>query len=309
MTNKIAAIQKPPVLLDKQASIKCAISSIGEVAAQGAELAVFPEAFLPGYPTWVWRLRPGGDIALSGLIHQKLRENAVDIDRGDLVPICEAARENAITVVIGMTEVDSVVSGSTLYNTVVVIGPDGARHRKLLATNPERMVWGPGDARGLRVVDTPVGRVGCLLCWENYMPLARFALYAQNLEILIAPTWDCGDGWAASMRHIAREGGCWVVSLATALHTSDISADFPGRDTLFSTDEWINDGNAVVFEPGGGPIAGPLHQKQEVLYADIDAGKAPASRRSLDVTGHYARPDIFTLSVNRLAMPPVTFVD
>ena len=141
------------------------------------------------------------------------------------------------------------------------------------------------------------------------MPLARFALYAQNLEILVAPTWDCGDGWSASMRHIAREGGCWVVSLATALHTRDISADFPGRDILFSTDEWINDGNAVVFEPGGGPIAGPLQQKQEVLYADIDTGKAPASRRSLDVTGHYARPDIFTLSVNRVAMPPVTFVD
>ena len=312
MSNKIAAIQKPPVLLDKQASINCAIGSIEEVAAQGAELAVFPEAFLPGYPTWVWRLRPGGDMALSGTIHRKLRENAVNIDRGDLFPICEAARKNSITVVIGMSEVDSAVSGSTLYNTVAVIGPDGTllnRHRKLLATNPERMVWGPGDARGLRVVDTPVGRVGCLLCWENYMPLARFALFSQNLEILVAPTWDCGDGWAASMRHIAREGGCWVVSLATAMHVRDIPAVFPGRDTLFSTDEWINDGNAMVVEPGGGPIAGPLHQKQEALYADIDAGKAPASRRSLDVTGHYARPDIFTLSVNRVAMPPVTFVD
>ena len=312
MTNKIAAIQKPPVLLDKQASIQRAIASIEEVAAQGAELAVFPEAFLPGYPTWVWRLRPGDDMALSGVIHQKLRENSVDIDRGDLMPLCEAAKKHAITVVMGMSVVDSAISGSTLYNTVVVIGPDGTllnRHRKLLATNPERMVWGPGDARGLRVVDTPVGRIGCLLCWENYMPLARFALYAQNLDILIAPTWDCGEGWAASMRHIAREGGCWVVSLATALHVRDIPTDFPGRDTLFHADDWINDGNAVVIEPGGGPIAGPLHQKQEVLYAEIDAALAPASRRSLDVTGHYARPDIFTLSVNRLGSPPVTFVD
>ncbi len=312
MKHKIAVIQSPPVLLNLEASLGRAIASIEEVAAQGAELAVFPEAFLPGYPTWVWRLTPGADMALSGEIHARLRSNAVDIDGGGLAPLAEAARHHGVTVVCGMNEIDRRYSGSTLYNTVVVIGPDGNllnRHRKLMPTNPERMVWGTGDASGLRVVDTPVGRIGCLICWENYMPLARFALYAQNLEVLVAPTWDCGEGWLATLRHIAREGGCWVVSLATALQASDVPEDFPQRERLFKTQEWLCSGDAVVFEPFGGPIAGPLHRKQEVLYAEIDPERSANARRSFDVAGHYARPDIFQLSVNRTSMPPVNFSD
>ncbi len=312
MTHKIAVIQNPPVLLDLEATIARAVASIAEVAQAGAKLAVFPEAFLPGYPTWVWRLKPGGDMGLSGEIHDRLRDNAVDIEGGALAPLAEAAREHGITVVCGVNEIDRRFSGSTLFNTVVLIGPDGKllnRHRKLMPTNPERMVWGMGDASGLRVIDTPVGRIGCLLCWEAYMPLARFALYAQNLEVLVVPTWDCGEGWLASMRHIAREGGCWVISLATALHSKDISADFPQRDKLFAADEWICDGGAVVFEPFGGPIAGPLHQKQEVLYAEIDPARAAHARRSFDVAGHYSRPDIFQLNVNRAVMSPVVFTE
>ena len=310
MTHKIAVIQNPPVLLDLEATIARAVASIKEVAQAGAKLAVFPEAFLPGYPTWVWRLKPGGDMGLSSEIHDRLRNNAVDIEGGALGPLLGAAKEHDITVVCGLNEIDRRFSGSTLFNTVVLIGPDGKllnRHRKLMPTNPERMVWGMGDASGLRVIDTPVGRIGTILCWEAYMPLARFALYAQNLEVLVVPTWDCGEGWLASMRHIAREGGCWVISLATALHARDIPADFPQRDKLFGTDEWICDGGAVVFEPFGGPIAGPLHQKQEVLYAEIDPARAARARRSFDVAGHYARPDIFQLSVNRAVMSPATF--
>jgi nitrilase len=251
-------------------------------------------------------------MGLAGEIHDRLRRNAVDIDGGALAPLAEAAREHGITVVCGMHEIDRRYSGSTLFNSVVVIGPDGTllnRHRKLMATNPERMFWGMGDASGLRVIDTPVGRLGCLLCWEAYMPLARFALYAQNLDVLVVPTWDCGDGWLASMRHIAREGGCWVVSLATALHARDVPDDFPQRDTLFGADEWICNGDAVVFEPFGGPIAGPLHQKQQVLYAEIDPERAARARRSFDVAGHYARPDIFQLNVDRSTRAPVTFTD
>lgn len=312
MSHKIAVIQRPPVMLDLGATMARAVASIEEAAQQGAQLVVFPEAFLPGYPTWVWRLKPGEDMALSGEIHERLRTNAVNIDEGGLAPIAEAASQHGITVVCGLSEIDGRFSGSTLFNTVVVIGPNGKvlnRHRKLMPTNPERMIWGMGDASGLRVIDTPVGRIGCLICWENYMPLARFALYAQNLEVLIAPTWDCGEGWLASMRHIAREGGCWVVSLATALHSRDIPKDFPRRDALFSADEWICDGGAVVFEPFGGAVAGPLNQKQEILYATIDPARAGRARRSLDVAGHYGRPDIFQLSVNRSVMAPAKFSD
>lgn len=312
MSKRIAVIQEPPVLLDLAASIARAVERIADVARAGAELAVFPEAFLPGYPTWVWRLRPGADMKLAGEIHERLRRNSVDIEGGALTPIREAAAQHGINVVCGMHEIDARYSGSTLFNTVVVIGADGRllnRHRKLLPTNPERMVWGRGDASGLRVVDTSVGRIGCLICWENYMPLARYALYAQNLELLVAPTWDCGEGWLATMRHIAREGGCWVVGVATALHARDVPKDFPERERLFADDEWVCDGDAVVFEPFGGPIAGPLHREQRVLYAEIDAVRAARARRSLDVTGHYARPDIFSLTINRAAMPPVKFSD
>ncbi len=209
-----------------------------------------------------------------------------------------------------MNERDQRYSGSTLYNSVVVIGSDGEilnRHRKLMPTNPERMVWGAGDASGLQVVDTPVGRIGCLICWENYMPLARFALYAQNLDIYIAPTWDSGDVWLASMNHIAREGGCWVMSTATAMEGSDIPADFPSRETLFGDDEWINPGDAVIIKPFGGIHSGPLHQQKAILYADIEIEAARRARKPLDVAGHYNRPDLFSLTVDRQSKPPVAF--
>jgi nitrilase len=312
MDVKVAISQKPPVLLDLAASMERAVAIVAEAAAEGARLLLFPEAFLPGYPTWIWRLKPGGDMALAGRLHAMLRNNAVDMAKGGLDPVREAAARAGMTVVIGMNERDSEFSGSTIFNSVVVIGADGAilnRHRKLMPTNPERMVWGMGDASGLRVVDTPVGRVGCLICWENYMPLARFALYAQDLDILLAPTWDSGETWIASMRHIAREAGCWVLGTATALQGADIPDDFPERDRLFAAEEWINSGDAVVVTPSGGIAAGPLHNEKGILYATIDIEAARNARRSLDVAGHYGRPDIFRLEVDRRPRSPVNFTD
>jgi nitrilase len=306
----IAVVQKPPVLLDLSATIEKVLESLEEAAAKGSKLVVFPEAYLPGYPTWIWRLRPGADMALTNEIHARLRANAVDVEGGALAPLCKAAARHGLTIVCGMHEVDKRYSGSTLFNTVVAIGPDGAilnRHRKLMPTNPERMVWGQGDASGLKVVDTPAGRLGCLICWESYMPLARYALYAQNIEVYIAPTWDCGESWLASMRHIAKEGGCWVVGLGTALQGKDVPADFPGRDELFKPDDWLCDGDAVVVEPFGRVLTGPLHREKSVLYAEIDPEKAARARRSLDVAGHYARPDVFRLEVRRTPLAPVEF--
>jgi nitrilase len=310
MSTKVAVIQTPPVLLDKRATIARVLTSIEEAASEGASLLVFPEAYIPGYPTWVWRLRPGGDMKLSNEIHAKLRRNAVDLNAGDLRPLQEAAANHRVTIVIGVHELDSTFSGTTLFNTVVVIGPDGSllnRHRKLMPTNPERMVWGMGDATGLRVVDTPAGRLGSLICWESYMPLARYALYAQGMEIYVNPTWDTGETWLATLRHIAREAGSWVIGTATALQGSDIPDDFPERDHLFTADEWINPGDAVVIKPSGAIAAGPLHREKLVLFAEIDVEEARRARRSLDVCGHYARPDIFSLSVNRGALPPIEF--
>ena len=312
MSTKVAVIQKPPFLLDREKTIERVLASIDEAAREGAMLLVFPEAYIPGYPTWIWRLKPGGDMALSSEIHARLRKNAVNLGGNDLAKIQEAAARRRVTIVLGLNEIDRHCSGTTLFNTVVVIGPDGAvlnRHRKLMPTNPERMVWGMGDATGLKVVETPAGRLGSLICWESYMPLARYALYAQNIEIFVNPTWDYGEACLATLRHIAREAGCWVIGTATAVQGSDIPDDFPDRDRLFTPEEWINDGDAVVIAPTGTIAAGPLKREKGILYADIDAEAARRARRSLDVCGHYARPDIFSFSVNRKALSPVAFSD
>jgi nitrilase len=312
MATKVAVIQKPPVLLDREKTIAGAVESVDEAARQGATLLVFPEAYIPGYPTWIWRLKPGGDMGLANEIHARLRANAIDLGGNDLKPVQEAARHHGVTVVVGLHEIDSVFSGTTLFNTVVVIGAGGEilnRHRKLMPTNPERMVWGMGDASGLKVVDTPAGRLGSLICWESYMPLARYALYAQGMEVFVNPTWDNGETCLASLRHIAKEAGAWVIGTATALQGSDIPADFPERDRLFTPEEWINPGDAVVVKPNGTVAAGPLNREKGILYADIDAEEARRARRSLDVCGHYARPDIFSLTVNRKPLEPVAFAD
>lgn len=312
METKIAISQKPPALLDLEETYERALAIVAEAAQEGARLVVFPEAFLPGYPTWIWRLRPGGDGQTAGRIHSELRRNAIDVAAGGLDRLCDAAARHGVVVVMGLNEIDSSFSGSTLFNTVAVIGPNGKIlniHRKLMPTNPERMVWGFGDANGLRVVDTPVGRIGCLICWENYMPLARFALYSQNIDMHIAPTWDHGEPWLSSMRHIAKEGGCWVLSTATAMKGADIPDSFPERGALFKDDEWINPGDAVVISPSGSVAAGPLHEDQSILYAVIDPEAARNARRSLDVAGHYGRPDLFRLEIDRRRQEPAHFVD
>lgn len=212
---KIAIVQESPVLLDREKTIKLAIGLVEQAAENGAGLVVFLEAFISGYPAWIWRLRPGGDWGISEELHSRLVNSAVDLDKNELSPLCEAARKNKVTIVCGLNEKDGKLSQATIYqNTVVIIGEDGNilnRHRKLMPTNPERMVWGFGDGSGLKVVDTPVGKVGTLTCWENYMPLARYALYSQGIEIYIAPTYDSGEEWIGTMQHIAREGRCWVI--------------------------------------------------------------------------------------------------
>ena len=309
---KVAVIQKPPVMLDREGTIGRMLELIEEATHEDAALLVFPEAYVPGYPSWIWRLKPGGDMALSGEIHAQLRQNSVCIGRGDLRRVQEAAEKHKVTIVAGINELDRDVSGTTLFNTVVIIGPDGKllnRHRKLMPTNPERMVWGMGDASGLKVVDTPAGRVGSLICWESYMPLARYALYAQGIDVYVAPTWDIGESWLATMRHIAKEGGCWVIGTATAIQGNDVPESFSGLRKLYEPDEWINDGGAVVIKPGGDIAAGPMKREKGILYAEIDPEAARRARRSLDVTGHYSRPDLFSFSVDRRARSPVTFSD
>jgi nitrilase len=310
---RVAVVQRPPVFLDRAATLECAASAVLEAARGGANLVVFPETYVPGYPAWIWRLRPGTDMALCEKLHARLCANSVSLADDDLAPLRQAAREAKAAVVCGIHERDTEFSGGTLYNTVVVIGPDGTllnRHRKVMPTNPERMVWGFGDASGLRAVETPCGRVGTLICWESYMPLARYALYAQGIDVYITPTYDSGDRAVATMQHIAREGGCWVVSCGCAFRARDIPDDLPGKADLFrEIDEWVNPGDSVVVAPGGKIAAGPLHEETGILYAEIDLERVGMARRSLDVVGHYSRPDLFELRVNTGPQKPVEFAE
>jgi nitrilase len=307
---KVAVVQRPPVLLDRAATMGSAVESIAEAAAEGAGLVVFPETFLPGYPVWIWRLRPD-QYALTEEIHGRLLAESVDLSEGGLSPLQEAAAAAGVVVVCGIHEREGSYGRATIYNTLVTIGADGSilnQHRKLVPTNPERMVWGQGDASGLRVVDTSFGRLGGLICWENYMPLARYALYAQGVQVYVASTWDEDETWLASMRHIAAEGRCWVVGSGCALKAADVPSSFPSRETLFPDDEeWLNSGDSVLVAPGGEVVAGPLHGEYGILYGDIDADRSASAHRTLDVSGHYGRPDIFHLEVDRSPREPISF--
>jgi len=307
----VALIQESPSLLNKERSIVLAVDLINKASDKGAQLIVFPEAFLPGYPAWIWRLRPGSDWDTCEELHKRLRQNSINLSKNDLLPLQEAAKHNDVTIVCGINEIDHNNSQATLFNATVTINTQGLivnHHRKLMPTNPERMVWGFGDGHGINVTDTASGRIGNLICWENYMPLARYTLYAQGVEIYIAPTYDSGQAWINTMQHIARESRCWVLSCGVALERKDLPGDFPDKDELYPIEEeWINPGDSLVVSPNGEIVAGPLSKEKGIVLADIDIEAATSAKRALDVSGHYARPDIFTLEVNKERQSTIKF--
>jgi nitrilase len=291
----VAAIQATPVFLDREATIEKMGTLAKEAAGHGAALAVFPEAFVPTYPDWVWRTTPWAD----GDWYARFADQSVDIPGPACAAIGAIAAENDMYVAAGVNE----RSGGTIYNTLLYFGPDGAllaKHRKLMPTGGERLAWGQGDGSTLPVVETPFGRVGGLICWENYMPLARAAMYEQGVDVWLAPTWDNSDVWVPSMQHIAKEGRCYVIGVNTCLRASDVPADLPGRDEIYGDDDdWMSRGNTVIVDPWGKVLAGPITEEEGILYAEIDLDAVRRSRREFDVVGHYARPDVFQLRVNR----------
>lgn len=307
----VAIVQQTPVFLDRDSALQKAVSAINEAAMNGAKLIVFPEAFVPGYPSWVWRLRPGTDRSVLAELHAMVLSQSISMQRDDLLLLREAAKAHQVTVVCGVNERDTELSRTTLYNALVTIGPDGEvlnKHRKLMPTSAERMIWGLGDSSGLKVVDSPCGRIGGLICWENYMPLSRYALYAQGIDIYIAPTYDSGDEWIGSLRHIAREGGCWVIGAGNVFQASDIPDALPSKQIMYpNPEEWVNPGDSIIIAPDGSIVAGPMHKVQGILYAKIDLQRVETARRSHDVVGHSARTDIFQLNVNTAKLKHVNF--
>ena len=293
----VAAVQPTPVFLDRDATVERLVVSIKEAAAEEARLIVFPEAIVPGYPDWVWRAPAWSDADW----YARLYDQAVEIPGPVTDVLGAAAKEAEAWIAVGVNE--RVTSG-TLYNTLLYLDPEGAMagvHRKVLPTGGENTVWGRGDGSTLTVIETEFGRVGGLLCWENLMPLARAAMYEQGVDIYLAPTWDNSDSWICTLRHIAREGRMFVVGTNTCLHSRDIPRTLPGADDLYppNDDDWPSRGNTVIVGPDGAILAGPLSEEAGMLVVTIDLGRLAAERRQFDVVGHYARPDIFELNVNR----------
>ncbi len=304
----VAAVQVAPVFLDREATIDLALGRIREAAAAGARLAVFPECFLPAYPFWVWHVPAGDSVTLRDL-YTELVENAVDVPGVAVDRLCRAALESRINVSIGVNERNHEASGTTLYNTNLLIREDGtlvARHRKLVPTGGERLVHAQGDGSTLVCPDLPIGRTSALICWENYMPLARYALYAWGTRIHLAPTWDRGEPWTSTLRHIAKEGRVYVVGCGMALRRDDVPDRLAFKARYLSgSDEWINPGDSAIVHPDGKFVAGPLHGRQEILYGEIDPRQFIGPRSQLDVAGHYARPDVFELRVRRVPKPMI----
>jgi len=215
---------------------------------------------------------------------------------------CTAAKKNKIIIAIGINERNTEASNSSLYNTLLYIDEKGnimGKHRKLIPTGAERLIWAQGDGSTLNSFETPVGKIGGLLCWENFMPLARNAVYSWGTQIHLTPTWDSSDGWKNSMKHIAREGGMFLINCCQAIHIKDIPNKYEFKKLYPEGKEWINPGNSCIINPKGQFIAEPLKAKKDILYADIDLGEIAASKWIFDVTGHYARPDVFNFSINQ----------
>ena len=236
-------------------------------------------------------------------MYAELLANAVAVPGEAAGRLCDAAREAGVVVAIGINELNSEASGTSIYTTLLYIGPDGAllgKHRKVMPTGGERLVWSLGDGSDLEVYSLPFGRLGGLLCWENYMPLARYAMWAWGAEIFVAPTWDRGEPWLSTMRHVAKEGRCYVVGCCSPMRLDDIPDRFAFKAKyLASVERWINPGDSVIVDPDGKVVAGPASEQETILFADVDRSSITGPRWQLDVAGHYARPDIFELIIHR----------
>jgi predicted amidohydrolase len=295
---RVAAVQATPVILDAQASTAKAAKLIGEAAAQGADVVVLPETFVSVYPSNAWAKAASSFGGFDGL-WERMWESSVDIPGPEVQQLIAACQEHRVLCAIGVNERESERPGS-LYNTLLLLGPDGLlhRHRKLMPTQQERLFHGIGAGDDLQVVATEYGRIGGLICWENRMPLARYAVYQGGPQIWVAPTADDSDGWLATVRHIAIESGAFVVSAPQYIPASAFPQDFPAE--LPPGKEIFGRGGAAIIEPTWGEvIAGPLYDQEGIVLADCDLRAGLHAKRWFDAVGHYGREDVL-----RAPLPP-----
>ncbi|MDX9896366.1 MAG: carbon-nitrogen hydrolase family protein [Desulfofustis sp.] len=300
-TVRVAVWQAAPVIMDAAATVDKTVQLIARAAEKGAQLVVFPEVFIPAYPRGLsFGFVVGSRTEAGRRDWQRYYDNSVLVPGPETAQIGEAAREAGAYVVIGVTERDRV--NRTLYCTLLYFGPEGSllgKHRKLKPTGSERLIWGEGDGSTLTVIDTPFGRMGGLICWENYMVLARAAMYQQGVRIYLAPTADFREVWQSTMRHIAVEGRCFVIGCNQYVEKSMYPHDLHCRKDLESQPEVMCPGGSCIVDPYGGYLDGPLFGEEGMLIADLDLGALTRTAMDFDPIGHYDRPDVFRLEVTR----------
>jgi nitrilase len=293
---KVACVQAEPVAFEREATIDKLEKLVAEVAGAGARLALFPETFIPVYPSnrWVRYLAgwSGDDSGDARDVYARLAQQSVTIPGPDSDRLAEIARTHGVWLAVGANELER----GTIYNSLLVYSPAGElalHHRKLMPTNHERLVWGLGDGKGLEAVATDLGKVGGLICWENLMPLARAALYQDGVEIYLAPTADDSEDWHDSMKHIARESRAFVLSCCVFQRASS----YPEDVHLAEGDEIVGGGGSAIFGPDGRYLAGPLWNEEGILYAELDPQQLYRARQRFDPAGHYSRPDLLRLEI------------
>jgi len=302
---RVAVVQAASVMFDREATVEKAVGLIAEAAAGGARLVVFPEALVPAYPRGLSFGSIVGNRSDEGRrIYARYLNNAVVIPSPATDRLGQAVREAGVWLAIGVIEREP--AGGTLYCTLLYFGPDGAilgKHRKLKPTASERLIWGEGDGSTMPVLETKIGRIGGLICWENYMPLARAALYQKGIELYLAPTADARERWQATMRHVALEGRCFVLACnqytTKSMYPTDLGPE--ALSDLEQQPEVLCRGGSAIISPLGDYLAGPLYDGEGILYADLDHDDLAASRFDFDPVGHYARPDVFTLTLDETA--------
>ncbi len=308
-TVPVAVVQAAPVVMARDATIEKVVTLTREAAAGGARLVLFPEAFVPAYPRGLsFGVVVGSRTDAGRRLFARYAANAVEVPSAATDRLGAAAREAGVYLAVGVIERDR-TSGGTLYCTLLYFAPDGrllGKHRKLKPTAGERLIWGEGDGSTLPVFDTEIGKIGGLICWENYMPLARMAMYRKGVEIYLAPTADARDVWQATLRHIALEGRCYVLGCNQYATKSMYPADLEGLEDLADAPEELCRGGSAIISPLGEYLAGPLYGAEGILYAEMAAAQITAGKFDFDVIDHYARNDVFHFSVNEAPQTAAT---
>lgn len=299
---KVAVVQESSVIMNKEECLKKVAKMTKNALDNGAKLVLFPEAFIPTYPRGLFFGTKVGSRSDKGKDDfARYRQNSIEIPSEDITILGKIAKSNSVYLIVGIIERDNKSNGGTLYCSMVYFDPDGnylGKHRKLKPTGSERLIWGEGDGSTLTVIETPFGKIGGLICWENYMPLARTAIYGKGVDIYLAPTADSREQWQSTIRHIALEGRCFVLSCNQYVTKDMYPKDLACYDELKDSPDIMSRGGSAIIDPNGNYLAGPLFNSAGILYADLDLSQIAKSRFDFDVVGHYSRPDVFQLIVN-----------